>query len=263
MASPSDNPFKRLIGEIHWTGFRVLALVLGLGGAWGVLETLVGIPAMISREPVPNLVFQNDQRLPALEALVQLRTAFPANFVYVFGFILLAVVLGILFFGLLPRLYGAAPVRTLLAGLFLGGSVLAVIPMVTTILKVSEFGFQLAVVTPEEQQWLEGGVTFLNQLHLVFVHSWFLLIGLGWVFLGLASVRDRAWSKWGGVAALSAGLSVLGGEVLRAWLPQLGETVPTIIASGRAALVDGGMALGFFGTGLLAWFVSAPTESDG
>ncbi len=40
-------------------------------------------------------------------------------------------------------------------------------------------------------------------------------------------------------------------------------SLPTIIASGGAALVDGGMSLGFFGTGLLAWFVSAPTESDG
>jgi hypothetical protein len=31
-----------------------------------------------------------------------------------------------------------------------------------------------------------------------------------------------------------------------------------MVAASEAMLVDGGMALGFLGTGLLAWFVSTP-----
>lgn len=247
---------------VYWTKLRVLGSVVGLVGAWGVLQALVDLPTLFSRLPVPNLVYRNDQRLPPLDALEQLRTAFPSNFATVFGFILLAVLLGILFFGLLPRLYGDAPVRTLLAGLFLGGSVLAMVPLAITILKVSEFSFQATVATPEESQWLEGGVTFLNQLHLIFVHSWFLLSGLGWIFLGLAAQSGPSWRRRSGAVALGGGGAVVGGEVLRAWLPRLGETVPMMVASSEAMLVDGGMALGFLGSGLLAWFVSAPVARN-
>ncbi len=243
---------------------RILALVVGLVGAWGVLQALAGMPALFSRAPVRSLVYQSDQRLLPLDALEQLRTAFPRNFAIVFAFILLAVLVSILFFSILPRLYTGAAVRTLLAGLFFGGSVIAVVPLAITILKVSEFAFQATVVSPAEVRWLEGGVTFLNQLHLVFVHSWFLLSGLGWMFLGLASPASATaprLCKWGRVAALCAGGAVLAGEVLRAWLPQLGPTLPTFVASGEAMLVDGGMALGFLGTALLAWSLSIPART--
>lgn len=245
---------------VHWTKLRVLALVIGVVGAWGVLQALAGVPALFSRQRVPNLVYHNDQRLPPLDALEQLRTAFPGNLATVFGFILLAVLLGTLFFALLPRLYNSAPVQTLLAGLFLGGSVLAVVPLAITILKVSEFGFQAMVATPEEQRWLERGITFLNQLHLIFVHSWFLLSGLGWILLGLAALKGPGWQRWSGAIALGGGGAVVSGEILRAWLPQLGQTVPMFVASSEAILVDGGMALGFLGTSLLAWSVSTRTR---
>lgn len=241
---------------IHWTKLRVLASIFGVVGAWGVLQALVGLPALFSLRPVPNVVYHNDQRLPPLDALELLRTAFESNLVTVFGGILLAGLLAILLFGLLPQLYHAAPTRILLAGLFLGGSVLAVVPMAVTILKVSEFAFQGTIATPGERQWLEGGVTFLNQLHLILVHSWFLLSGVGWIFLGLAGVSGSGRRKWGGAAALAGGGAVVSGEVLRAWLPALGETVPMAVASGEAMLVGGGMALGGLGTALLAWSVS-------
>jgi len=244
---------------VHGTKLRGLALVIGLVGAWGVLQALAGLPALFSRQRVPSRVYHSDQRLAPMDALEQLRTAFPGNFVTVFGFILLAILLAILFFALLPRLYNSAPLQTLLAGLFLGGSVLAVVPLAFTILKVSEFAFQATAATPVEQRWLEGGVTFLNQLHLVFVHSWFLLSGLGWISLGLAAVKGPGWDRWGGAVALGGGGAVVSGEILRAWFPQLGQTVPMIVTSSEAILVDGGMALGFLSTALLTW-VSTPTR---
>lgn len=246
---------------IHWTKLRVLASLIGLVGAWGVLQALAGVPALFSRRSVPNPIYQNEQRLPPLDAVEQLRTAFPGNFATVFGFILLAILLALLFFGLLPKLYAATPVRTFLAGLFLGGSVLTAVPLAFTILKVSEFAFQATSATPDERRWLEGGVTFLNQLHLILVHSWFLLSGLGWIFLGLAGLSHSRWRTWAGVVALGGGGAVVSGVVLRAWLPKLGEMIPIRVASGEAMLVDGGMALGFLGTALLAWAVSAPART--
>jgi hypothetical protein len=245
---------------IHWTKLRALALGIGLVGGWGVLQALSETPALFSPGSAPNPVFQNDQRLPPLEALARLRTAFPGTFAIVFGFVLLAVLLALLFFALLPHLYAAAPVRTLLAGLFLGGSVLAAMPLAVTILKVSEFAFQATVATPDERRWLEGGVTFLNQMHLILVHSWFLSSGLGWIFLGLAGAGPSRWRRWGGATLLGGGAAVVAGEVLRAWLPALGATVPMTAAVGEAMLVDGGMALGFLGTALLAWSVVSPVH---
>lgn len=241
---------------IHWTKLRALALGIGLVGGWGVVQALTEAPALFSHGSAPNPVYQNEQRLQPVEALEQLRTAFPGNFATVFGFVLLAVLLALLFFGLLPHLYVATPVRTLLAGLFLGGSVLAAVPLAVTILKVSEFAFQATIATPDERRWLEGGVTFLNQMHLILVHSWFLSSGLGWIFLGLAGVSHSRWRRWGGAVALGGGAAVVAGEILRAWLPQLGQTVSMTVAAGEAMLVDGGMALGFLGTAFLAWSVS-------
>ncbi len=245
---------------VRWTKPRVLASIIFLACAWGVFQAVSGLPALFSRQPIPNLVYHNDQRLPPLEALEQLRTAYPGNVTTVFAGILLAVLVAILFFGLLPQLYHSAPTRILLAGLFFGGSVLAVVPLSITVLKVSEFAFQGAIATPDEEQWLEGGVTFLNQLHLIFVHTWFLLSGLGWIFLGLAGMSGSGWRKWGGAVALTGGSAIVGGEVLRAWLPRLGEMIPRAIASGQVMLTDGGMALGGLGTAILVWSVSPPAR---
>ena len=243
---------------MHWTKLRVLAALVGLVGFGGVLENLARLAELFSRQPVANVVYHNDQRLPALAALEQLRSAFPSNFATESGGVLLAILFAILFFAVLSKLYNAAPVPTLLATLFLGGSVLAVVLQAFTILRVSEFGFQATVVSPDERRWLENGVTFLNQLHLIFVHSWFLLTGLGWVFLGVASFGSSRWRNWAGVATLGGGVAVVSGEILRAWFPELGETVPMALASGQSMLGGGGMALGVLGTSLLVWCVSGP-----
>jgi len=253
---------------VHWTKLRVLATIVGLGGVYGVLRVLPGLAALLSRQPVANVVYHNDQRLPPLAALEQLRTAFPGNFATEFGGILAAILFAILFFGVLSKLYKTAPVPTLLATLFLGGSVLAVVLQAFTILRVSEFAFQATIASPDERRWLENGVTFLNQLHLIFVHSWFLLTGLGLVFLGLASFGHSRWRTWAGAATLGGGLAVVSGEVLRAWFPELGETVPMALASavtgtptGDSMLVAGGGALGLLGTSLLVWCVSGPART--
>jgi hypothetical protein len=68
------------MGRRYWTKLRLLAAVVGLVGAWGILQALAGLPGLFSRQPVPNLVYGNDQRLPPLDDLEQLRTAFPGNF---------------------------------------------------------------------------------------------------------------------------------------------------------------------------------------
>ena len=243
---------------VRWTKLRALATIMGLGFAGGLFFNLARSAESFSRQPVPNLVYHNDQRLPSPAALEQLRTAFPGNFATELGGIAGAVLIAILFFTLLPKLYHGAPVRTLVAALFLGGSVLAVVLQAMTILRVSEFGFQATVATPEERWWLEGGVTFLNQLHLIFVHSWFLLTGLGSVFLGLAGLSDSRLRKWAGAVALGGGAAVVCGEVLRAWFPKLGETVPMALASGQHMLVADGMGVVGLGTALLLWSVSAP-----
>jgi hypothetical protein len=249
---------------VHLTKLRVLATLVGLGGVWGVLHNLGRSADLLSRQPVPNLVYHNAvRRLPPLDALEQLRSAFPGNFATVSGGILLAMLFAILFFGVLSKLYNAAPVPTLLATLFLGGSVLAVVLQAATILRVSEFAFQATIATTDERRWLEGGVTFLNQLHLIFVHSWFLLTGLGWVFLGQASFGHSRWRNWAGAATLGGGVAVVSGEVLRAWFPELGETIPMALASGQAMIVAGGMSLGVLGTGSLALCVSAPARMAG
>jgi len=245
---------------VHLTKLRVLATLVGLAGVWGVLHTLARSAELLSRQPVANVVYHNDRRLLSLAALEQLRTAFPGNFATVFGGILAAILFAILFFVVLSKLDKAAPVPTLLATLFLGGSVLAVVLQAMTILRVSEFAFQATIASPEERRWLENGVTFLNQLHLIFVHSWFLLTGLGVVFLGLASFGHSRWRNWAGVATLGGGVAVVSGEILRAWFPELEETIPMAIASGGSMLVDGGMALGLLGTASLALCVSAPAR---
>jgi hypothetical protein len=242
---------------VHLTKLRVLASLVGLAGVWGVLHALARSAELLSRQPVANVVFHNDQRLPSLAALEQLRTAFPGNFATVFGGILAAILFAILFFGVVSKLYKAAPVPTLLATLFLGGSVLAVVLQAMTILRVSEFAFQATIASPDERRWLENGVTFLNQLHLIFVHSWFLLTGVGLVFLGGASFGHSRWRNWAGATTLGGGVAVVSGEALRAWFPELGETIPMALASGHSMLVDGGMALGLLGTASLALCVSA------
>ena len=109
---------------VRWTKLRALATIMGLGFAGGLFFNLARSAESFSRQPVPNLVYQNDQRLPSPAALEQLRTAFPGNFATELGGIASAVLIAILFFTLLPKLYHGAPVRTLVAALFLGGSVL-------------------------------------------------------------------------------------------------------------------------------------------
>jgi hypothetical protein len=245
---------------VRWTKLRVLATILALGFACGVLFDVARSAKLFSRQPVPNVVYHNDQRLPPLAALEQLRTAFPSNFATELVGIAAAVLIAILYFALLAKLYHGAPLRTLLAGLFLGGSVLAVVLQAMTILRVSEFGFQTTIATPEERRWLEGGVTFLNQLHLIFVHSWFLLTGLGSIFLGLASFGHSRWRTWAGAVTVGGGVAVVSGEVLRAWFPKLGETVPMALALGDSMLFGDGMGLVGLGAALLLWSVSAPVR---
>ncbi len=109
---------------------------------------------------------------------------------------------------------------------------------------------------------MEDGVTFLNQIHLIFLDGWYFFVGLGWIFTGLAAVRCPTWSKAIGFAALAAGVMVVSGVVAVFWRPTYGETVSLLVSSLQETLIEGGLALGLASTGLLAWSLSSSTSDE-
>ena len=84
-------------------------------------------------------------------------------------------------------------------------------------------------MTTDEQRWLEGGVTFLNQLHLVFVDGWFFFAGIGWIFLGLAALSCRNWGRAIGFVMLAAGVTMNEALLGANWSPSSGPTDQTVV----------------------------------
>lgn len=110
----------------------------------------------------------------------------------------------------------------------------------------------------------EGGITFLNQLHLIFVDAWFFFAGIGWTFLGLAALSGRNWVHNIGYGMLTAGIMLTAGVISTYWLPTYGEMAPSFIGSLANKLGEGGMALGLLTSGLLGWTLWAfPTPAHG
>ena len=244
--------------KVRWSGLRLLALLVAVMGGWGVLSGLFEFPysRVLSAELAQNAAFfGNDQRLEPAAALEGLVQNFPGNYLAVAGFSLFLLVLGVHFSGLITKLYRQAPVPSLLAGLFLGGSVLSGVFFALTVLKVNEFAFQATILSSAEREWLRDGITFWNQLHLVFIYGWFLTVGLGWVFAGWASFgRGRA-MRTAAATAILGGLVVVLSVVARFWLPSYGAEAPEfmLVLGGQAH--DVGMALGLLGSGLLGWLL--------
>lgn len=246
--------------DVRWSGLRVLALLVAALGAWGVLSTIGGLAGArrLAGELISNPVFGNERRLEAAQALDQLTRDFSGNFVTLVVVVVFMVVLSVHFFGLLRSLYRYASLETLVAGLFLGASILSGVFIVLTALKVNEFALQATVASAEEQTWLRGGISFLNQIHLIFVYGWFLLTGLGWVFVGAGALRVRGWIRGIGGVELLAGLLAVTALFLRGWLPSYGVEVPALMVFSSDQLSAGGMALGFLASGMLAWSLGGP-----
>ncbi len=116
----------------HWSGFRLLALLIAALGAWGVLR---GLPDVLRAGP-PMM-----RRLEPGETVQALLRDYPANFVVLAIFVLFMVILCIHFMGVLRDLYRYSPVAALTGGVFLGGSVLFGISLNLTGLKINEFAF--------------------------------------------------------------------------------------------------------------------------
>lgn len=247
----------------RWSGVRVLALVLAVLGAWGVFD---GIPGLFRAAP-PMM-----RRLDPTQTLEGLLRDYPGNFATFVVWSLFMIVLSIHFFALLRDLYPHAPVAALVAGLFLGGSVLFGLILVLTALKVNEFALQAAAgsaqqqpwFSAEQQAWLRGGINFLNQLHLIFVWGWLFCLGLGWMVVGSGVVKARMGARLvrlSGSLALAAGVGIVVGVLFELWEPTYAGNLPRFaiffIRQWEVAI-----AAGFLASGVLGWSLAEKTASS-
>ncbi|MCZ6617582.1 MAG: hypothetical protein O7E57_05575 [Gammaproteobacteria bacterium] len=224
---------------------------------WGAASALWSLPEIFAGGEVRNFVFFGDgRRLPPVEAIELLRSAYVVDFATVFMSAIPFVLVSVLFLAIVRDLYAFSRLRALLAGLFLGASMISGLLLGFTVLRVSAFAFQSTVLSAAEQQWLEGGITFLNQIHLIFLDGWYFFVGLGWIFMGLAASGCGHRNRAIGFIAVTAGAMVLGGVMAAFWRPTYGEMVPLLVASLQNKSIEGGLALGLATSGLLAWSLS-------
>lgn len=245
---------------VHWSGLRVLALMLAVLGAWGVFD---GIPGLF-RAASPMM-----RRLEPTQTLEGLLRDYPSNFATFVVFSLFMIVLSIHFFALLRDLYPHAPVAALVAGLLLGGSVLFGLILMLTALKVNEFALQAADgsaqqqpwFSAEQQAWLRGGINFLNQLHLIFVWGWLFCLGVGWMAVGSGVLGARVPARLvrlSGGLALVAGVGIVVGVLFELWEPTYAGNLPRFavffIRQWEVAI-----AAGFLASGVLGWSLADKT----
>ena len=146
--------------RIQWTPLSVLAALVSLVGVWAVISVASDLPEIFSSGLIPNPAFLSDLRLPPAEAIQKLRSAYAANFTTVFLSTIPYLLMAVLLLSLVRDLYRIAALRALVAGLFLGASIVSGLLLGITVLKVSKFAFQSTILSGDEQQWLEGGITF-------------------------------------------------------------------------------------------------------
>jgi len=241
----------------RWSGQRILATVFAALGAYGLFSTLRGLlHASSSAGP---------RRLEPGQVLSGLVRDYAANYATVVIFWMFLVLLAIHFIALVCELYPRAPAPSVLAGLFLGGSVLFGFGLGLTVLKVNEFAVEAVTAAQSGQQWfsaeqgawLRGGINFLIQLHIIFVSGWFLWTGLGFGFTGWAAIRGRANPRVVAVAQAVAGLTMVVGVLVRIYQPaDPGAQVWTLL---ETKLTEGGIALGLLTSGILAWSAGPAT----
>jgi len=245
--------------EVRWSSLHVLALlVIALPGIYGVFSFVISdLPRSnpFSTELITNPVYWNDQRLTPEKALEKLTKDFPGNFATVIGFSAFIILLSIHYASVLRGLYAYAPVRSIIATVFLGGSVLFGLLVGLSLMRVNEFAFQVASAGAEQKEWLRTGIGFLIQIHLIYVYAWILCTGLGWMSVGSGAFRGKRWMRRVGGIELFAGLMLVTSVIARACLPTYGETAPRF-AVFLSHLFGPGIALGLLASGVLFWLFS-------
>lgn len=243
----------RKVLSIHWTGLRVLAAVVVLVGLWGTVSGLTEVVAKFREvgTTAPNPVADNDQRRHAALLDNQVKD-YPANLAALAGFSVFIAVVTIHFVGLAWRMFASAPLSSIMGGLFLGASGICGLLVAPAVARVNEFAFQAVGAQPAEREWLQGGMAFLNQLHLIFISGWLLFLALGWLALGLGAVHRPGRYRLGGGLVLLGAVVILVSVGIRYWLPTYGATVPVGVLV-LDTVFSLGIATGLVGSGLLGW----------
>ena len=243
--------------EVRWTSLHVVALlVIGLG-VYGVISFFIGL---VQTNPfvsdlITNHVFWNDQRLTPEKALEQLTKGYSGNFATVIAFTVFMIFLSVHYFSVLRGLYFHAPLPSIIAFLFLGGSVLFGLLVGLALVRVNEFAFQVASAGVEQKEWLRTGIGFLIQIHLIFVYGWLLCTGLGWIFVGSGTFRGSQWLRRIGAVELVAGSMVVTSVIADAWMPMYGEKAPRFAEFLSGDLFGVGISLGLLASGVLFWLL--------
>ena len=246
---------KQKLMSIHWTGLRVLAAVVVAVGLWGTVSGLTEVVAKSGSvgTTASNPVVDNDQRRHAALLDNQVKD-YGANLAALGAFSAFVALVTIHFVGLAWRMFAGAPLSSIMGGLFLGASGICGLLVAPAVARVNEFAFQAVGAQPAEREWLQGGMAFLNQIHLIFISGWVLFLALGWVALSLGAVRMAGRHRLGGCLVLLGAVMILVSVGARYWLPTYGATVPTgVLVLDRVFGL--GIAMGLVGSGLLAWML--------
>ena len=255
----------RKLRSIHWTGLRLLAALVFAVGLWGTVSGLTGVDSELKEAlaavksggvgtTVPNPVVGTNQRRHAALLDNQVKD-YRGNLATVAAFSVFVTLVTIHFVGLAWRMLPSSPLSSLLGGLFLSASGICGFLLGLDVLKVNEFAFQAVGAQPAEREWLQGGMAFLNQLHLIFVSGWLLFLALGWVALGLGAMRMARGYRWSGCGVLLGAVMLLASIVARYWLPTYGASAPAgvLLLAGKGFSL--GISTGLIGSGLIGWML--------
>lgn len=255
----------RKLRSIHWTGLRLLAAMVLALGLWGIVSGLTGVESELKETlaavksgglgaTVSNPVVHNNQRRHAALLDNQVKD-YGGNLAAVAAFSVFIALVTIHFVGLAWRMLPSTPLSSIMGGLFLGASGICGLLVAPAVARVNEFAFQAVGAQPAEREWLQGGMAFLNQIHLIFISGWLLFLALGWVALGLGAVRMAGRYRLGGCMVLLGAVMILVSVGARYWLPTYGTSTPAgvLLLSGEGFGL--GIATGLVGSGLLAWML--------
>ena len=240
--------------KLRLNGLNVLAIfliTLGLLGS-GLLSvlTVVQLWSHSFSGLVDNPVYLNTQRLTTESSIVELKNNLQGNFAQIGAFTGLVIFLTIHYASILRLAYRCSPLSIIIASFFLGGSLVLGVLIGSALVLVSTFAFQVTLSSPHQQEWLQTGLPFLIQIHLIYVYGWFFCTALGWFAFSFSVMKVKGWIRYFGRAKLLASLIILVSLTIRAWLPLYGEQAPVfVVVIGR--LFGIGMGLGLLASGFL------------
>jgi hypothetical protein len=145
MQTPVLSELRMSLKGIRWSGQRILATVIAALGAYGLFSLLRGL-LRVSSSAGPR-------RLDPEQTLSGLVRDYGANYATVVIFWIFLLLLAIHFIALVYDLFRCAPVPSVLAGLFLGGSVLFGFGLGLAVLKINEFAVEAVTAAQNAQPW--------------------------------------------------------------------------------------------------------------